>query len=207
MTPSASTIPKPTDAPVIPAKAGTHGPNPQHKSVTPRTRDTHPRHSGAEPALVQTGAGTQRTPSASTVPKQTDAPRHSREGGNPRPKPTMQVGSPKRQPSHTRHPGAERALVQTGAGIQRTPSASTIPKQTDTPVIPAKAGTHGPNPQHKSVTPKTRDTHPVIPAQSLPSCRRGPESREHHQSAPSLNKPTLPVIPAKAGTHGPHQLP
>ena len=165
---------------VIPAKAGTHGPD---QGASPPSRHSRRR----EP--------TARTRGQVTHPQRTTTPviprsllRHSREGGNPRPGPGGKSPTLSRTntpvipaPPSSSFPRRREPTARTRGQVTH-PQPDQHPRHSRAPffVIPAKAGTHGPDQGASPPTtlPPSADQHPVIPA------------------SPS-------VVPAKAGTTAP----
>ena len=166
---------------VIPAKAGTHGPDQGDRSgitpVIPRTL--------LRPRLPQQLSHPQRATPVIPAPLL----RHSREGGNPRPRPDG------KSPQHS--PAPPRLSGPTVTHSQPEHHPPSFPRSFF--VIPAKAGTHGPDqgashPQSAGAPPPvipalllrhsrevSRSTTPVIPAKSQPGLHPKSPPRNHNQ--------------------------
>ena len=113
-------------------------------------------------------------------------------------------------PCNERHPAKAIAplVIPAEAGTHGPDSwASPLPEHpTTSPVIPAESGNPRPTTPRQVHSPEHPTTSPVIPAQSLPRTtirRPEPTARTPRQVHSPEHPTTSPVIPAEAGTHGP----
>ncbi len=155
-------------------------------------------------------------------------PRHSREGGNPRPRLSQQLSHPQRANTPVIPALLLRHSREGGNPRPRPGGKSPTVSRSATPVIPALLLRHsreGGNPRPRSrgqVTHSQPERHPrhsrtpssSFPRRACPGPRsgagtHGPDQGASHPQSAGAPPPSFPhsffVIPAKAGTHGPDQ--